>query len=119
MTTKGQRTHNRPSGVKANVHMPARAREAERMAGDAATSKWVVMLARLGYAIKGVVYLIIGLLAVQLAAGFGGKATDQKGALQTISSLPAGKFLMVVVTIGLFGYALWSFIQAIFDTEHK
>lgn len=105
--------------MKPDVHLPASAREAGRVAGNAATSKWVVMLARLGYAIKGVVYLVIGLLAVQLAAGAGGKATDQKGALQTISSFPGGKFLMIVVTIGLFGYALWSFIQALFDTEHK
>src|SRR5947209_12876023 len=111
MATRGQ--------MRPDVHMPASARQAGQMAEGAATSKWVVMLARLGYAIKGVVYLIIGLLAVQLAAGVGGKVTDQKGALQTISSFPGGKFLMIVVTIGLFGYALWSFIQAIFDTEHK
>ncbi|GAC1384306.1 MAG: DUF1206 domain-containing protein [Ktedonobacteraceae bacterium] len=90
------------------------------MAGNAATSKWMIWLARLGYAVKGLVYLIIGLLAVQLAVGgSGGKVTDQKGALQTISDLPFGKFLMVVVTIGLIGFALWCFIQAIFDTEGK
>ncbi len=126
MATRRQRTYDRPSRMGPDRHMPTNAQEAERMAQGAgrmaegaATSKWMVMLARLGYAIKGVVYLIIGLLAVQLAAGVGGKVTDQKGALQTISDLPAGKFLMIVVTIGLFGYALWSFIQAIFDTEDK
>src|SRR5712691_5958128 len=77
------------------------------------------LLARLGYAIKGVVYLIIGFLAVQLAVGVGGKATDQRGAIQTISASPLGKFLLVVVTIGLVGFALWCFIQALFDTEGK
>jgi hypothetical protein len=126
MATRGQRTYDRPSRMKPNIHMPANAQEAGRMAQDtgrvaegAATSKWMVMLARLGYTIKGVVYLIIGLLAVQLAAGVGGKVTDQRGALSTISALPFGRFLMVIVAIGLLGYALWSFIQAIFDTEHK
>src|SRR6266516_7764383 len=79
----------------------------------------MALLARLGYAIKGVVYLIIGFLAVQLAVGVGGKATDQRGAIQTISALPLGKFLLVVVTIGLVGFALWCFIQALFDTEGK
>ncbi len=59
------------------------------------------MLARLGYACKGVVYLIIGGLAVKLAIGQGGAATDQKGALQTIYEQPFGKFLLVVVGIGL------------------
>ena len=88
-------------------------------ARSAATSKWMVLLARLGYAIKGVVYLIIGFLAVQLAVGVGGKVTDQRGAIQTISALPLGKFLLVVVTVGLVGFALWCFIQALFDTEGK
>jgi hypothetical protein len=66
-----------------------------------------------------VVYLFIGFLAVQLAAGVGGKATDQRGAIQAISALPFGRFLLIVVTIGLVGFALWCFIQALFDTEGK
>jgi hypothetical protein len=88
-------------------------------ARSAATSKWMVLLARLGYAIKGVVYIVIGFLAVQLASGNGGKATDQRGAIQTISKLPLGNFLLIVVTIGLVGFALWCFIQALFDAEGK
>jgi hypothetical protein len=59
-------------------------------------------------------------MAAQLAFGVaGGTATDQRGAIQTISDLPYGKFLLAVVGIGLFGFALWSFIQAWFDTEGK
>jgi hypothetical protein len=76
-------------------------------------------LARLGYAVKGIVYLIIGGLALKLAIGHGGAATDQRGALQTIYEQPFGKFLLIVVGIGLIGFALWSLIQAIFDTEGK
>src|SRR5947209_16699348 len=79
----------------------------------------MALLARLGYAIKGVVYVVIGFLAVQLAFGNGGKATDQKGAIQAISRLPLGNFLLIVMTIGLVGFALWCFIQALFDTEGK
>jgi hypothetical protein len=75
--------------------------------------------ARLGYAAKGVVYLIIGWLAVLLAIGAGGKATDQRGALQTISAQPFGQFLLVLVIIGLVGFAIWCFLQAWFDTEGK
>ena len=86
-------------------------------AENAATNRWMLLLARLGYATKGVVYLIIGYLAALLAAGLGGKATDQKGAIQTISNLPFGKVLLVIVTVGLIGFALWCFIQALFDTE--
>jgi hypothetical protein len=45
--------------------------------------------------------------------------TDQKGALQTILEQPYGHILLGAVTIGLFGFALWCFIQALFDTEGK
>ena len=102
--------------MKSNVSMPEKAEQAGR---DAATSKWMTMLARLGYAVKGVVYLVIGILAVQLAAGRGGKAIDQRGAVHTIYDQPFGRFLLVVVAIGLIGFALWSFIQALLDTEGK
>ena len=107
------------SKTKASGRVPESAHEAKRVAQDAAMSKWMSWLARLGYAIKGVVYLVIGGLAAQLAIGQGGRTTDQRGAIQTIASLPFGKFLLVIVTIGLVGFALWCFIQAIFDTEGK
>ena len=105
--------------MKPNVTVPRQVNEAKYAANRAANSKWVTWLARLGYAVKGVVYLIIGGLAAQLAGGQGGAATDQRGALQTIYEQPFGKFLLAVVAIGLLGFALWSFIQAIYDTEGK
>ncbi len=98
-------------------------REARQAASDVATSSGMVMLARLGYAVKGVLYIVIGFLALLLATGHGGSATDRNGALQAIYNSPLGegfgRFLMIVITIGLFGFALWSLIQAIFDTENK
>src|SRR5437879_9906581 len=105
--------------MKSNTQIANSANNVKYESRKAATSKWMAFLARLGYAVKGIVYLIIGLLAVQLVAGMGGKATDQNGAIQTISHLPFGRFLLIVVTIGLFGFALWCFIQALFDTEGK
>jgi hypothetical protein len=98
---------------------PGPVREAQRTANRAASSRGMTMLARLGYAAKGLVYLIIGGLAAKLAIGQGGSTTDQKGALQTIYEQPFGKFLLAVVAIGLLGFAIWSFIQAIYDTEGK
>jgi hypothetical protein len=102
-----------------NVSVPGEVNQAKSAVHGAAMSKTMTMLARLGYAVKGVVYLIIGVLAAELAAGRGGAATDQRGALQTIYDQPLGKFLLIVVGIGLVGFALWSFIQAIYDTEGK
>jgi Domain of Unknown Function (DUF1206) len=105
--------------AKPNVTVPREVNEAKAAVHSAAMSKTMTILARLGYTVKGIVYLIIGALAAELAAGRGGAATDQRGALQTIYDQPFGKFLLVVVAIGLLGFALWSFIQAIYDTEGK
>lgn len=106
MKSEGTTTSSRVEDVKQNVH-------------SAATNVWVTRLARLGYATKGVVYLIIGALAIQLAVGHGGKATDQRGALQTIYAEPFGKTLLIIAGIGLAGYALWRIIEAVLDTERR
>ncbi len=79
----------------------------------------IKMLGRLGYAAKGLVYIIIGGLAALAALGNGGATTDRKGAIQTIYEQPFGKVLLALVIFGLACYALWSFIRAIADTESK
>jgi hypothetical protein len=80
---------------------------------------WVERLARFGYAAKGIVYAIIGVLAVQAAVGQGGKTTDAKGALGAIAAQPFGKFLLALVAFGLIGYVVWRAVQTIQDPEHK
>lgn len=103
--------------MRTKEHIEQGASEAKATARSAATSQPVAWLARLGYAVRGIVYLVIGGLAIKLATGFGGKVTDQHGALQAISQEPFGKFLLVIVAIGLVGYALWKFIEALFDPD--
>ena len=80
---------------------------------------WVEKLARAGYAAKGIVYIVIGVLAVQAAFTGGGKTTNSQGALATIVHQPFGQFLLGIVGIGLAGYALWRFVEAALDTENK
>ncbi len=80
---------------------------------------WIVPLARFGFAAKGVVYIIIGLLAALAAFTGGGKKTDSRGAFEEILSKPFGKILLGTVAVGLAGYAVWRFVQAIVDTENK
>ncbi|WP_347239902.1 DUF1206 domain-containing protein [Oscillatoria sp. FACHB-1406] len=76
-------------------------------------------LVRLGYATKGAVYGLIGILALETAFGVGGKTTDSSGALLTIASQPFGKFLLIVIAIGLAGYAIWRLIETFIDPENK
>lgn len=70
------------------------------------------VLARAGLATRGVVYAIIGVLALKLALGDGGRTTSQQGALRTIADRPFGTVLLTVVAIGLAGYALWRLARA-------
>lgn len=74
-------------------------------------------LAKLGYAARGAIYLIIGGLALATAMGEGGKTTDSKGAVLTILQQPFGKFLLGLLILGLAGYSAWRFVQAIKDTD--
>jgi hypothetical protein len=80
-------------------------------------SPWIEGLGRLGYAAKGVVYILIGFLALQAAFGQGGGTTNQQGALAHIAAAPFGQVALAVLMFGLFGYAVWRFVQAVEDTE--
>ncbi|MEM9922152.1 MAG: DUF1206 domain-containing protein [Cyanobacteria bacterium P01_D01_bin.50] len=80
---------------------------------------WIERLARFGYASKGAVYFIVGLLAVQTAFGGGGRTTNTEGALTTLVQQPFGQFLLALVAIGLMSYAMWRFVEAINDPENK
>lgn len=83
------------------------------------SSEWVERLARFGYTAKGIVYAIVGLLAVQVAFGSAKKTTDTEGALQAIVKQPFGQILLSLIAIGLVGYVIWCFVQAILDAENK
>ena len=70
-------------------------------------------LARAGFVVRGLIYGIIGILAIKLALGAGGKTTNQQGALKTIAHEPFGEVLLILVAIGLAGYALWRLLRAL------
>lgn len=81
--------------------------------------QWIERLARFGYAAKGIVYIIIGVLAFMAAVDWGGRVTGTEGAFRTIASQPFGKVMLFFVAIGLLGYVLWRFVEAIKDPEHQ
>lgn len=83
-------------------------REGDNLAG----AKQLGWLARAGLVARGLVYGIIGVLALKLALGDGGTATNQQGALKTIADRQFGETLLVLVAIGLAGYALWRLTRA-------
>jgi uncharacterized membrane protein len=82
-------------------------------------SPWIKRLTRLGYVAHGVLYLLVGTLALQASIGLGRETTDPHGALKKIYNFPLGDILLFIVSIGLIGHAIWRFIQAILDTEEQ
>ena len=91
----------------------------KRAAKDAAYSPTMERLARLGYGIKGLIYITIGLLAIQGALGNAKTPADQLGAIRTFSQLPFAQVLLWVVLIGLISYSLWGIVRAVMDPFHK
>jgi len=74
---------------------------------------WWRRLVRIGYAAKGVIYLLIGGFALQLALGDGGRLTDSRGVLDYITGLPFGTPLLGLIGVGLIAYALWQITDAL------
>jgi hypothetical protein len=87
-------------------------RDVEQQGESVARAPQFEWLARAGLVARGVVYAVIGILALKLALGDGGKATNQQGALKTIADRPFGETLLVLVAIGLAGYAIWRLVRA-------
>jgi len=81
------------------------------------TQQSLVVLARGGYAARGVLYLIIGIFAL-LAALDSTKAKDSHRSLEALLSQPFGYVLVGLVVAGLLAFAAWRVLQAIRDVDH-
>jgi hypothetical protein len=84
-------------------------------ARHAAANRWLERLERFGFVARGLIYIIIGVLALQLAAGAGGATATPTSAIALIGRQPLGKWLLVAVAAGLAGYSLWGFVRALLD----
>lgn len=68
--------------------------------------------ARLGYAARGIVYLVLGWIALS-----SGKAMSTSETVQAVDDLPGGGPLLAVLTVGLFGYGLYKLFTAALDLD--
>ncbi|MBD3550446.1 MULTISPECIES: DUF1206 domain-containing protein [Streptomyces] len=82
----------------------------------AANSKAVEVGARAGFGARGAIYVLVGVLALQIALSGGGKQADRGGAIAEISEKPFGKVLLWVLGIALVGMALWRLSEALFGS---
>ncbi|SFG26155.1 DUF1206 domain-containing protein [Methylobacterium gossipiicola] len=76
-------------------------------------------LARFGYGARGIVYCIVGGLALLAALGRGGRADDSESAIRWVLAGPFGPVLVGLIAVGLFGFALWRFVEGLTDADRR
>ncbi|MGH3208978.1 MAG: DUF1206 domain-containing protein [Trebonia sp.] len=87
---------------------------AGRSARRAAHSPAMHVLARAGLVARGVIYILIGWVAILVAVGHSSREADQAGALQLLAGKPYGLVSLWLLGTGFAGYALWRFSEAAF-----
>jgi fumarate reductase subunit D len=86
----------------------------------AAANPLLELLERLGYAVRGALYAVMGLLALGIAVSVGpGQTTDLSGSLVFLTGNPFSKVVLIVAAVGLSAYSLWGFTRAIYDPLHR
>jgi EamA domain-containing membrane protein RarD len=93
--------------------------QGKQVAKEAAYSPLMDRLARLGYAVKGIIYIMMGFLAFRGALGKSSTPADQFGAIAAFGKLPHAQIFLWVILIGLVSYSLWGLIRAFLDPFHK
>jgi uncharacterized membrane protein YidH (DUF202 family) len=88
-------------------------------AREAAHSTWVEGAGRAGLVAKGVSFLLVAILAIQVAVGAGGEPADRQGALDAVADEPFGWLPLLLLAIGFAAYGIWRFAQALFDRDRE
>lgn len=72
-----------------------------------------LLLTRVGFAARGLLYLIVGYLWLKL-----GRSEDTGGALDYVAS-EAGALVLGILALGFVAYGIWRLVDAAFDTQNK
>lgn len=85
-----------------------------RSAGrQAAHSPFMSALARAGFAARGILYALIGIIAVEIAFGHAHQQADRSGAVRLVAATPFGAAILWLLAAGFAGMTLWRFSEAI------
>ncbi len=102
-----------------DVHTQVAKTTVKNAARKAEYSPLMESLTRLGYGVRGLIYIVMGILALKLVLGQGGTLASPQEAIGAIGRQPAGKILLWVVLVGLISYSLWGLVRAVLDPLHK
>ncbi|CAN5771581.1 DUF1206 domain-containing protein [soil metagenome] len=86
---------------------------------EALASEHFDTFARLGYAAKGVSFAVIGIMMARVALGQQSERADFAGAMEEMGAQPLLAVLLVLLAIGMIGYAVWRLMQGIADLERE
>jgi hypothetical protein len=87
-------------------------RSAGGAAREAARSRPMEALTRFGFVAYGVMHLLVGWVALQIAWGRAAAEGDQAGAFATLAGQPLGRVLLAAVAIGLVALTIWQALAA-------
>ena len=96
--------------------MSAKAKSKSKTAAISDTDA-LFWLARIGYATRGSVFLIIGGLALLAAGNSSERPQGMRDAMQTVFDQPLGGFMLWFIVLGLACFAGWRFLQSLFDAD--
>ncbi len=68
---------------------------------------------RAGFVARGVVYVLVGVLAVRIALGSGSQEADRQGALQQVVAQPFGNVMLWMLVVGFGSMAIWRGARAL------
>jgi hypothetical protein len=88
--------------------------DVKRTARQASRSRAAQFLARAGLTARGVIYILVGGVAVLVALGHSSREADQQGALHLLAGKSYGMVALWLLAIGFAGYALWRLSEAAF-----
>jgi hypothetical protein len=83
----------------------------KKLVREATASKPLRTLARTGFAVNGLMHVVIGVVAIGIATGSGGEA-DQSGAFATLATAPGGPFILWIIVIGMVALGVWLILAA-------